>query len=211
MHKKISKPILLLCGAFLLGLLGSAAFAHDHHERGRHHQCPVGLVSGMTLDQEFGAGTSDLTQCIKRRHHVQVVVEINRYCRSQTATPDAAGNCAGGPDALGNMVNMIKDYEVTYGMKQGRDYEMVAVVHGGGGRLLLNNFVPNAYVAQVQSLMSQGVTFYFCQNTVRGFMGNGMISPGNAVNEVIPGVEFVTAGFTALSDFQALGWTQVTP
>ncbi len=210
MGTKINKAILLLCGAFLFSVFGSAALAGDH-ERGGNNACPVGLVAGLTLDEEFGPGASDLTHCIKRRHHVRVVVEINRACRSATADMDADGNCAGGPAALGNMVNMIKDYEITYGMKQGRDYEMVAVVHGSGGRLLLNNFKPNGYVSQVQSLMSQGVKFYFCQNTVRGFMHGGLIGAGDAVNEVIPGVQFVTAGFTALSDFQAQGWTQVTP
>jgi intracellular sulfur oxidation DsrE/DsrF family protein len=208
------KKALLLCGALVLAVSGTVAMADRDAMAHSDTACPVGLVSGQTLDQEFGQGASTLTRCIKRRHRVRLLVEINRYCRDDDAAVDADGKCAGpGADALGNMVNIIKDYKITHGMVPGRDYDIVAVVHGMGGRLLLNDSAPlkNGYMDDVKSLMDEGVTFYFCQNTVRGFMRSGRINSGDAVNEVIPGVRFVTAGFTALADFQSLGWTQVSP
>jgi intracellular sulfur oxidation DsrE/DsrF family protein len=118
-----------------------------------------------------------------------------------------------GPDALGNMENMIKDYEITNGMKRGLDYEMIAIVHGSGGFLLLKG---NEYEDTVKHLMDEGVKFYFCQNTVRGFI-RGHILPDysttgySATDELIDGVEYVTAGFTAIADRQQRGWSVVTP
>ncbi len=208
-----------LAALFALAALSLPMLAQAGHESEHSNvACPVGLVNGLTLDAEFGAGASTLTRCIKNRHHVRLVVEINRYCRNDDAAVGADGKCVGsGADALGNMKNIIADYKTTYGMVPGRDYKIVAVVHGMGGRMLLNNTGPksgtfvNAYGDAVKAMMDEGVTFYFCQNTVRGFIRGGLIGTGDAVNEVIPGVKFVTAGFTALSDFQSLGWTVVSP
>ena len=44
---------------------------------GGNNACPVGLVSGLPLDEEFGAGTQELTRCLERRHNVKVVVQVN--------------------------------------------------------------------------------------------------------------------------------------
>jgi intracellular sulfur oxidation DsrE/DsrF family protein len=198
-------------GTFLafLSILAFLSFPmHAQADEGSHHSnvaCPVGLVSGLTLDEEFGTGASAITHCVKVRHHLRVAVEINRMCRSVT---DTSSDCShGGPAALGNMENMIKDYEITSGMKQGRDYEMIAIVHGGGGSLLLKD---NVFEGNVMHLMSEGVKFYFCQNTARGFLRSGRVS-GDITAQLIDGVEYVTAGFTALADKQQQGWSVVTP
>ena len=168
--------------------------------------CPVGLVNNLTLDEEFGPGSSAITHCVKVRHHLRVAVEINRMCRSVT---DTTSDCSqGGPAALGNMVNMIKDYEITSGMKQGRGYKMIAIVHGKGGFLLLKG---NPFEGKVQQLMAEGVKFYFCQNTARGFIHGHILPAGDATAQLIDGVEYVTAGFTALADKQQQGWSVVTP
>ena len=199
------KKLVSVAAALFIALPAAHAFADGGDPRG-NTECPVGLVNGLTLDQEFGTGAGALTRCIKKRHHVQVVVEINRYCR--TNTPNAT--CTS-PDALGNMQNMLDDYEITDGMTQGLDYEMIAVVHSGGGFLLLKDPTLNKFQSQVQALMDRGVTFYFCQNTVRGFIKAGTLTQGDAVNQIMDGVKFVTAGFTAMADFEALGWSPVTP
>lgn len=193
----------------ILAVLSFPMFAHaGEHNRHGNNECPVGLVNGLTLDQEFGPGASAITHCVKVRHHLQVVVEINRKCRG-TMGPAPDRVCDGsGPDALGNMVNMIKDYEITSGMKRGHDYEMIAIVHGSGGFLLLKG---NEYEDRVQSLMDEGVKFYFCQNTARGFIRGGILTEGDATSELIDGVEYVTAGFTAIADKEQLGWSVVTP
>lgn len=203
MNKKYGKY------ASILGLLAALSFPLFAHADGNHHdnqKCPVGLVNDLTLDEEFGPGASDITKCVKVRHHLRVAVEINRKCRG---TMGAGRVCDGsGAAALGNMKNMIKDYEITSGMKQGRDYEMIAIVHGTGGFLLIKG---NEYEDTVKQMMEQGVKFYFCQNTARGFIRSGILPAGDATSQLIDGVEYVTAGFTAIADHQQMGWSVVTP
>lgn len=205
------RRVLALCGLLAMSV---PMFAHaDNDDRGGNNQCPVGLVNGLTLDQEFGPGSATITHCVKHRHNVRVVVEINRKCRG---TMGAGRVCdSSGPDALGNMENMVADYEITSGMKPGRDYQMIAIVHSSGGFLLLKG---NEYQAQVQHLMDEGVKFYFCQNTARGFIHAGILpnfqtSPtgDSAVAHIMDGVDFVTAGFTAIADHEQSGWSVVTP
>jgi intracellular sulfur oxidation DsrE/DsrF family protein len=180
----------------------------DHHKRGTQ-ECPVGLVNGQTLDAEFGAGASDATRCLKRRHKVKMVIQINKFCRD--SVPNAS--CTR-PYALGNLVNVIKDYEITHGMVAGKDFDIVAVVHSGGGFLLLkgdNPVAPNQFEQNVKNLMDSGVKFYFCQNTVRGFIKAGRLTAGATTSELIEGTKFATAGITAITDFQSVGYTYVQP
>ena len=63
--------------------------------------------------------------------------------------------------------------------------------------------------------MAMGVKFYFCQNTTRSFVANGTLPPGNvmggATAQLIDGVEYVTAGVTAIADLQEQGYRYVQP
>lgn len=211
-----------------LGLSGVAAAAP-----GGNNACPVGLVSGLPLDEEFGAGTQELTRCLERRHNVKVVVQVNQFCRD---TWNKAGNRVqkitdcdpGRAYALGNIKNMLDDYEITHGMRPGKDFEVVAVVHSGGGDLVLQDgftftdtvkgdvTISNPYEGDLQSLLDRGVRFLFCQNTTRAFIKNGKLpsnvdGEGSATDAMIPGVEYTTAGVTAISDLQSEGYTYVQP
>jgi len=174
-------------------------------------ECPVDLVKGKTLDEEFGysadgqTSASDITRCLEQRHEVKLLIQANKFCRDSVPN----GDCTR-PYALGNITNVINDYEITNGMKRGEDYQIAVIVHSGGGYLLLDRD-SNQFRGKVMQLMDQGVKFYFCQNTARGFMGRGVLTPGNATAELIPGVEYVTAGISALADFQSRGWTYVQP
>ena len=165
--------------------------------------CPVGLVKGLTLDEEFGAGTQENTRCIERRHHLMVATQINQLYNYGTT----ASSIPLVPYALGNMENIIADYEITSGMQRDRDYEMVAVVSGPAGVMMVNNGTghpkSNPFQAQVQALMDKGVQFYLCQNTARA---NGIKK-----EHLIPGVKYVTAGVTAVVDFQLMGYTYLQP
>lgn len=96
-------------------------------------------------------------------------------------------------------------------MKAGRDFEIAVVVHGPGGFHLLDDPGVNQFRALVAGLMDRGVEFYFCQNTARAFIRNGTLTEGNATAELIPGVKYVTAGLTAIADFQSRGFTYVQP
>lgn len=190
--------------ALTIGLVSLPAFAQE----GGNTECPVGLVSGKTLDAEFGPGTQDLTKCITKRSQVKMVVQINQL---GTATR---------PYALGNIENIIADYETTHGMVRGRDYEIVAVIHSGAGLMALKNegyngagqFVTGRNPAQskVEALMAKGVKFYFCQNTTRAYLGTHL-PPGNATAELIPGMLYTTAGLTSIADFEAQGYQYIQP
>jgi len=213
MRKQLMHCSLLAASLIGLGFTGVASAAG-----GGNNECPVGLVSGMTLNEEFGDGTQELTKCIDRRHNVKLLVQINQYCGNPACTRAYA---------LHNIYNVIADYEVTYGMRPGKDYEIAAVVHSGGGPLVIQDgttgdqvhFVTNAFEDDVKDLMNKGVKFYFCQNTTRGFQANGLL-PDDATSALVTSVddsgvehsvEYVTAGITALADFQEQGFEYVQP
>jgi intracellular sulfur oxidation DsrE/DsrF family protein len=198
-----------LLAAFMFGLgVSGAANAADENDGG-NNECPVGILPPPThvagsdpatiLDDEFGPGTQELTRCLERRHNVKVVIQINKFCRTAVDNADCTR-----PYALGNIRNMIKDYENTHGMKRGQDYEIVAVVHSGGGSLMLKEDVRgNQFEDTVAGLMADGVKFYFCQNTTRGMHVK--------TADLIPGVQYTTAGVTAIAEFQSLGYRYVQP
>ena len=224
----------------LLGLLASGA---SHAGGASNNTCPVGVLDGSpgdatdTLDLEFGPGTSELTRCLERRHNVKVVIQVNQFCRD---TWNKAGDRVrkitdcdpGRAYALGNIKNMLNDYEITHGMRPGKDFEVVAVVHSGGGDLVLQDgytfddtvgnppkgdvTISNPFQGDVEGLMDRGVRFLFCQNTTRGFISNGKLpslqdGEGSATDALIPGVEYTTAGVTAIADLQRQGYMAVQP
>ena len=166
----------------------------------RSQPCPVGSVSGLTLDEEFGPGTSDITRCIVKRDEVKVVFQVNQLCGNSACTRAYA---------LHNIINALDDYEITHGMKIGKDFRIAAVVHNNTYPLILDNFSANPNVkenpfqADMQKLLDRGVEVYFCQNTAR--------SNGVTTDQLIPGVQYVTSGVTAIADFQQIGWAYVQP
>ena len=192
---------LITCGVLTLCLTGLGFTGAASAGRGGNNACPVDLVPAANyqdLDTEFGPGSSEITKCLDKRHKVKLVVQINQ-------AP---------PYALHNIQNVIDDYEYTNGMVPGRDYEIAVIVHSAGGMTVVQDD-PDGYRnpgdATVRSLIAQGVQFYFCQNTTRGYMDKGILTPGNATAELIPGVQYVSAGISALADFQSRGWQYVQP
>lgn len=191
-----------LLGSVLAILLFSLSSVSRADDESSNTACPVGLVSGLTLADEFGPEVAANTRCIEKRHEVKTMFGVNEFYASGSTTQ---------PYALNQIQNVLNDYEITAGMVEGRDFKIIAVVHGPGGRLLLNDGSINPFKAQVEHLMAQGVVFYFCENTVRGFIRAGFLQEGNVAAGVIPGVKYVTAGLAAMSDFEALGWSYVQP
>ncbi len=174
----------------------------DKDQRGAR-TCPVGLVNGMTLDTEFGPGTAALTHCLERRHDVRLVLQVNQYCLDNV--PNA--QCVR-PFGLIHAANMVDDYEITHGMAAGRDYDFVIVAHTGGGPLMLKE---SPFAEQVRGLMARGVKFYMCQNATRALIRSGALPSGDATSHLIEGVEYVTAGLTAVADFEKRGYQYVQP
>ena len=196
--------------SFLLSLLFLTLFTpqanannEDNHE---NKECPVGLVSGMTLDQEFGAGSAEITHCLQRRAHVKLVVQANQFCMDNVSNAECTR-----PFALLNLSKMIEDFEITHDMKPGRDYELAVIAHTKGGPLMLKDETVNQFRSKVEKLMAQGVKFYLCQNATRAMIRNGLLPAGDATANIIDGVQYVTAGITAVTDFQYQGYVYVQP
>jgi intracellular sulfur oxidation DsrE/DsrF family protein len=223
MSKRISYHFAACCAVLALAGETPASASDSAGQALGNHECPVDLVNDLSLNDEFGHGTGVLTRCLERRHNVKVVMQVNRFCRDNVPNADCDSTR---PYALGNMRNMIKDYEITHGMVAGRDFKIVAVVHSGGGWLMLKNSGldgngdpvsgRNQFESQVAELIDKGVEFYFCQNTTRGFIRKGILpgtseSTAGATGELIDGVKYTTAGVTAIAEFQNRGYTYVQP
>lgn len=178
--------------------------AGEDHPEGR--DCPVGLVNGMTLDEEFGPGSAAITHCLKKRTRVKLLIQANEFCLDAVSNAECKR-----PYALINMPKMIEDFEITHGMKLGRDYEMAVIAHTRGGPLMLRDETVNQFRDNVESLMKKGVKFYLCQNATRAMIRNGLLPAHDATANIIEGVEYVTAGLTAVSDFQYQGYIYVQP
>lgn len=142
------------------------------------------------IDLEFGAGAGAATRCLEEKREVRVVFQINAACKDTACTE---------PYAIGNIDNAITDYEVTHGISR-NNIQIVAVVHSSGTPVILAN---GQFRAQVEAVMAKGVKIYYCQNTAR--------SKKVKFADMIPGVEFVTSGVTAIADFQAQGYSYVQP
>jgi len=166
----------------------------------RKIDCPVSLISGLSLEDEFGPGTSKMTRCLHKPEKIKVVYQLNKTCKN-AACSKAYG--------LGNINNAVNDYETTHGLKAGIDYEIIAIIHSKGYKLALNDNSKddpnkqNPFQAKVQALVNKGVKFYFCQNTAR--------KKKVKTNDIIPGINYVTSGVTALGEFQQMGYAMIQP
>lgn len=200
--------------------------------------CPNDNVPN--LNDEFGPGTIVKTTCLSDTIDIKIVMQLNKSCRDSYATHPVGtngkptgdvskvvnnvANCTR-PYALGNLANMYKDYTMTNGINS-EEIDIKVIVHSGGGFLLLKdegydgNGDPitgrNKFQTNVEALMDMGVKFYFCQNTTRGFIKKGILpdsleTTGGATAELIDGVEYVTAGVTAIADLQEQGYKYVQP
>jgi intracellular sulfur oxidation DsrE/DsrF family protein len=218
----MKSSMILVAGAFVAGLVSLPVHADGTVSSNSNNACPVDLVSGKSMDEEFGPGTQELTRCLKKRNQVKMVVQVNQFCTNNTS----AATCAASPYALGNIRNIIDDYEITHGMERGKDYEIAVILHSPGGRMALKNTGLNSageevtdrnpFQSQIEALMAKGVKFYFCQNTTRAYLGQAAgaitsLPAGNATAQIIPGIEYTTAGLTSLADFQAQGYQYIQP
>lgn len=109
-----------------------------------------------------------------------------------------------------NVNNIYNDYTSNYDMVSGKDFKAVIVGYGAGARWLLNDAaytatygVANPSDDMIFALMAKGIKVYMCQNTMRG---SGWVS-----SDLIPGVEMVPAGVTAVIDFQNRDYTYIVP
>jgi intracellular sulfur oxidation DsrE/DsrF family protein len=202
----------LALGAILFALVSGSALADD----GSDQQCPVGLISGLTLDEEFGTGSQALTRCLAQRHHVKTLIVMSQVVGV------VGSSCASG---LSRIYNLIADYEVTNGLRRGKDYDIVVVVYGSAYAFAVKDgttgdgvhVVTNPCEAQVQDLMNKGIRFYLDQNSVRSWQASGYL-PADVTSALVTSVDangatlsvmYVTAAVSAVADFQGVGYQLV--
>ena len=189
-----------------INLVYASDYSYKYDEHDDDEKCPVGLVNGLTLDQEFGEGSAKITHCLSNRTRVKLMIQANQFCMDNVSNAECTR-----PYALGNLVKIIEDYEITHGMKPGRDYEIAVIAHTAGGPLMISDTSKNQFAPRVSALLEKGVKFYLCQNAVRAMINTGLLPAGDTTANIVPGVEYVTAGLTAVADFQYQGYVYVQP
>jgi intracellular sulfur oxidation DsrE/DsrF family protein len=241
------RQTIALIGTLFLAMVATQTFAADPKTI-----CHEGVdpSDDIDLNDEFGSGTTAITRCLSDQNKPKVVMQINLACRDSyvshpvdeeglptgddSQVSNSVGNCSNTRAyALGNIRNMIKDYEGSHGID---NWEIVAVVHSGGWGMLVKNgyeftnlpgegggapgvkTLSNQFQGQVEELLEKGVRFLFCQNTTRGMIRRGNLPTvaesaggGGATEALINGVEYTTAGVTAIADFQTRGYSYVQP
>ncbi len=210
------KKLLLISSLIMFGLISVPAMADD--DDNDSGECIVGLVNGMSLADEFGAAVPAITRCLKKTDHVKLIMQINKACRDTTVVSTNTGyrlenhaRSCGSKRGYGiaQLSKMLKDYRTTHDISD-KKIDLSVVVHGGGGTMLLD--MPwNKLKPAVKLLIADGVKFYFCMNTVRGMAPKMGLTSAQLVSKVIPGVEYVTAGLTAIADFQEVGYNYIQP
>lgn len=207
---------IILAAAAVIAFSSVQASENEERSKRAAESCPdtsfkadkQGNLIETAFDVEFGAGAKDMTRCLENREKVKVVMQVNTECGKK----DASGTCVA-PYGFRNVPSMMRDYLNTHGI-EADDIDFRIVVHGSGGKLLLKG---HKFNGAVQKAMNLGAKVYFCQNTIRSFYGtvkpdgDTVMHYGQATSEVMPGVQFVTGGLTALVDLQREGFRYIQP
>ncbi|MGA1840216.1 MAG: hypothetical protein ACMUIU_06275 [bacterium] len=115
--------------------------------------CPVGLVTGLTLDEEFGPGASQITRCLIFTYGIKAIYRLNHM----EYTP--------GTPITRTIITAIDDYRITHGTT---DFKIAAIIHSSGLPLALNRnaatphpeAIYNDQQPVIEDLMAKGVKFY---------------------------------------------------
>lgn len=161
--------------------------------------CPDSVTAAA--DAKFGPGSGAMTECLRVRDDLQIVAAFNG---------NAVNATNGEAQQVLNVRNIYNDYTRNYGMSNSEDFRIVVVGYAAGARWLLNDTahmatygVANPSADIVLDLIDKGVKFYMCQNTMAG---QGWIK-----DSLLPGVDMVPAGVTAVIDFQNRGYSYLNP
>lgn len=180
--------------------------------------CPQNVVDAIDTAGIFdptagGAMPSTMTLCLQNRSRLHIVIALNSSALNGSKTQ---------AQQIGNLGNIVADYE-RYAMQQGVDFNIVVVGYGAGARWLTNDVAferffgvdpavteNNVAAAAVAGLVAKGVKFFMCQNTMLNTK-----APGTTVNiktvDLLPDVNMVPAGVTAVLDFQSSGYLYLAP
>jgi len=202
-----------------VALFSSATLAADSDNANPNPMpCPILPYDGVTsMDSEFGAGSQDMTQCLRVRHHAKVVISVSHpfmFDFKGDIRRDTNGK-ATFATFLSNIDHLTRNYENVHGMTIGKDVDVVVVFLESGGVLATQQHgvfaqvegqagaAPNPFVSLVKAAQDKGIKFYLCQTAAR----NLKITRSN----MIPGIEFVPGGHIAVADFQQQGYAVINP
>jgi len=144
--------------------------------------CPVDTPYDVSFEDKFGWDVVDKMRCNERRSEVKLVMQVNQ--------PGFYG--------FRNLNNIIKDFEITHGIKK---WEIAIVVHSGGWPMVVKD---NEYEEEIKEFIANpNINIYYCLNTAS--------ARGHMTSDIIDGVKFVPAGLSAIMDFQYQGYKYIQP
>lgn len=199
-------PALMLAALFF----ATAVAADNNNANPNPMPCPVLPYDGVTpMDDEFGLGTQDMTQCLRARHNAKVVISVSHpfffNAFGQAVTSRAT--------FLSNLDHLTRNYENVHGMTIGKDVDVVVVLLESGGVLAAtqhgvfaqanNGDATNPFVQKLKDAQAKGIKFYLCQTAARNL--------GITRANMIPGINFVPGGHIAVADFQLQGYAVINP
>lgn len=155
--------------------------------------------AAITASEAYDPGNSDSLNCIRVHEDFKVVVAWNNNLRNGKIFKTTGATV--GQQAV-NVRNLARDYKNNYGMTHGKDYK-VSVVAYSSGVDWLRTTSEAANINMVNSLLSQGIKIYACQNTMK--------AKGLVLADLLPGVEVVPAGVTAIVDYQNRKYVYLNP
>ena len=188
----------------------------------------TGVPADQVIDAEFGPGAQEITQCLKKRNNVKLVVRVD-----DTFRRDPFGNTRlNKATYLSSIDKMINQYENTHGMKIGTDVDIVVIFSGTGAILATKGHKVfagaakkwnaanadaiaagtatamtvspvNPYASQIQKGIDAGIKFYLCQEASRTI--------GISMKNKLPGINFVPAAHAATADFIQDGYAIILP
>jgi len=198
---------------------------------------PLGTDPTIALDLEFGPGAQAITQCLKNRKKLKVVVRVDN-----TFMTDPYGAARlNAPLFLTNIDKMITQYETTHGLKIGEDIDIRVVFSGTGAVLaaeshgifkeaarrwnlqnpvgspqnpsgiVMPETTANPYIAIVNRGLDKGMKFYLCQEASRTLGISMTANATTGLGKKIPGINFVPAAHAATADFQMDGYAIIIP
>lgn len=170
--------------------------AYTAHAGDRRSKCTNEAIAAAEV---YDPGSSEYLNCIRVRDEFKVVVAWNSNLSNGKIFKTTGATV--GQQAV-NVRNLTRDYANNYGMTHGEEYKAVVVAYASGIDWLRTT-TDQANQDMVNSILAQGIKIYACQNTMK--------AKGLVLGDLLPGVQIVPAGVSAVVDFQNRKYTYLNP
>lgn len=190
--KKVNRKFLALSLLSSLFLTSASLFAKDIPN-------PECTQAAIDAAEQYDPGSSAYTTCIAVRDDFKVVVAWNSSAHNGKIFKQTGSKVG---QQVVNARNLVRDYTNNYAMEFGEDYSAVVVAYASGVDWLRTTS-DQANQDMINGLMADGVKVYACQNTMK--------AKGLVLADLMPGVEIVPAGVTAVVDFQNQKYKYLNP